>query len=84
MPKDSANAQKKTKPSNNATIPLLEDFAEDATYALSPSTSSPAPPSGVEKTLVSLLDDLHLLCDDVRQVCDDVRLLRNDVRQRTR
>lgn len=40
LPKDSANAQQKTKPSNNATIPLLEDFAEDAAYALGPSTSS--------------------------------------------
>ena len=37
----------------------------------------PAPPSGIEKTLVALLDDVHLLCDDVR-------LLRHDVCQRTR
>ena len=77
MPKDSANARKKTKPSNNATIPLLEDFAEDAAYALGPSTSASAPPSGIEKTSVALLDDMHLLCDDVR-------LLRHDVCQRTR
>ena len=68
LPKDSANAQQKTKPSNNATIPLLEDFAEDAAYALGPYTSAPAPPSGIEKKLVALLDDVHLLCDDVRQV----------------